>query len=78
MSIATTWPTATLGMETRYVDADAYCRLLTSRRFLERMDDHARGLRGVVDPVACVRYVVNERTLARCPRLTGADAREAR
>lgn len=53
------------GIETRFVDPEFYCRLLTSRRCLERMDDHARGLRGVLDPVAHVCYVVEERKLGR-------------
>ena len=56
---------ATPGMETRFVEADAYCRLVTSRRCLVRMDDHARGLRGVFDPNTCVHYVVEERKLLR-------------
>lgn len=53
------------GIETRFVDPEFYCCLLTSRRCLERMDDHAHGLRGVLDPVAQVCYVVEERKLGR-------------
>jgi len=52
-------------METRFVEADVYCRLVTSRRCLLRLDDHARGLRGVFDPNTCVHYVVEERKLVR-------------
>ena len=52
-------------METRFVEADVYCRLVTSRRCLVRMDDHARGLRGVFDPSTRVHYVVEERKLVR-------------
>ena len=59
---------ATPGMETRFVEADAYCRLVTSRRCLVRMDDLARGLRGVFDPIACVYYVIEERKLFRSRR----------
>ena len=52
-------------METQFVEADVYCRLVTSRRFLERRDDLERGLRGVFDPDAGVLYVVEERKLLR-------------
>ncbi len=65
MSATTTCLLATPGMETRFVEADVYCRLVTSRRCLVRMDDHARGLRGVFDPNTCVQYVVEERKLFR-------------
>jgi hypothetical protein len=78
MTATTTWPTATPGMETRFVDAEVYCRLLTSRRCLVRMDDHARGLRGVFDPMTCVHYVVEERKLVRSRptnRLAGLSVR---
>lgn len=52
-------------MEIRFVEADVYCRLVTSRRSLERLDDLERGLRGVFDPDTCVHYVVEERKLLR-------------
>jgi hypothetical protein len=60
-------------METRFVEADVYCRLVTSRRCLVRMDDHARGLRGVFDPKTCVHFVVEERKLL-CSRLPDRPA----
>lgn len=63
MSANETYLSATPGMETQFVEADAYCRLVTSRRYLVRMDDHARGLRGLLDPDARVYYVVEERKL---------------
>jgi hypothetical protein len=47
-------------MEIRVVEADAYCRLVTSRRLLLRSDDHAQGIRGLYDPASGVRYVVEE------------------
>lgn len=50
-------------METQFVEAEVYCRLVTSRRSLERMDDPGRGLRGVFDPNTGVHYVVEERKL---------------
>ena len=65
MSATETCLAATLGIETRFVEADVYCRLVTSRRCLVRMDDHARGLRGVFDPNTCVHFVVEERKLLR-------------
>ena len=65
MSATMTCSTATPGTETRFVEADVYCRLITSRRCLVRMDDHARGLRGVFDPNTHVHYVVEERKLLR-------------
>ena len=65
MSLTTIWSTAASGMETRFVEADVYCRLVTSRRCLVRMDDLARGLRGVFDPNDGVHYVVEERKLLR-------------
>jgi len=78
MSTATTWPTAAPGMETRFVDADFFCRLVTSRRCLERMDDHAQGLRGVFDPITCVHYVVEERKLVRSRRPNRLAGRSVR
>jgi hypothetical protein len=52
-----------VGTETRRVDAEAYCRLLTSRQRLERFDDHARGCRGLVDPETRIHYLIDERQL---------------
>ncbi len=78
MTATTTCRTATSGMETRFVEADVYCRLVTSRRCLVRMDDHARGLRGVFDPTTGVCYVVEERKLVRSRptnRLAGLSVR---
>ena len=66
MSASTTHLLATPEMETQFVEADVYCRLVTSRRCLVRMDDHARGLRGVLDPTTHVHYVVEERKLLCC------------
>lgn len=68
MSATTTLLSATPGMETRFVEADVYCRLITSRRRLLRMDDPARGLRGVFEPNTRIRYVVEERKLLYSPR----------
>jgi hypothetical protein len=65
-------------METRFVDADFFCRLVTSRRCLERMDDHAQGLRGVFDPITCVHYVVEERKLVRSRRPNRLAGRSVR
>lgn len=65
MSATRACSAATAGTETKFVEADAYCRLLTSRRCLERMDDPVQGLRGVFDPVKGVYYVVEERKLFR-------------
>jgi len=65
MSATQAGSAATTGMETRFVDAEVFCRLITARRCLERRDDHQRGLRGVFDPVKGVHYVVEERKLFR-------------
>ncbi len=67
MSATTRSLLATPGMETRFVEVDVYCRLITSRCRLVRMDDPARGLRGVFDLDARIRYVVEERNLLRSP-----------
>jgi hypothetical protein len=58
-------PLVTTGTETRFVEADAYCRLITSRRSLVRSDDAARGLRGLLDPARGVWYVIDEQRLIR-------------
>ena len=54
-------------LETRFVEVDVYCGLITSRCRLVRMDDPARGLRGVFDPDTRICYVVEERKLLRSP-----------
>ena len=65
MTVTTAWSMPTPGMETQFIEPDVYCRLVTSRLRLERMDDRARGLRGVYDPDERVHYVVEERKLLR-------------
>ena len=77
MSATKTYRAATPGMETRFVEADVYCRLITSRRYLVRMDDHACGLRGVFDPSTRVHYVVEELKLV-CSRLPNRPATTVR
>jgi hypothetical protein len=47
--------------ETQFVKPEAYFRLITSRRRLERSDDETRGLLGLLDLDSRVRFVVSER-----------------
>jgi hypothetical protein len=44
--------------DTEIVEPEAYCRLVTSRRRLERCEDRSKGLVGVYDPERRVRYMV--------------------
>ena len=44
-----------------HVDLGEYCRLVTSRRRLWRLDDPANGLRGLYDPRTRIRYVIDDR-----------------
>jgi hypothetical protein len=55
------------GMETKFVTGDEFCRLITSRRQLERWDDHALGLRGLLDSASAIRWVIHERQLQASP-----------
>ena len=52
-------------METKAIGAEVYCELATSRRVLLRSDDDEHGIRGLYDPEAGVRYVVDECTLEK-------------
>jgi hypothetical protein len=52
-------------METESIAADVYCELVTSRRTLLRSDDGALGIRGLWDPEAGIRYVVEDSKLLR-------------
>lgn len=45
------------------ITAPEYRQLVISNRQLLRADDLARGERGLLDPVAHVRYVIDERRL---------------
>jgi len=42
------------------VEPDEYCRLAVARLPLERCDDGARGLRGLLDPQSGIVYTVTE------------------
>lgn len=42
------------------VEPDEYCRLAVGRHPLVRCDDHARGLRGLLDPATGIVYAVAE------------------
>jgi hypothetical protein len=48
------------GRETRSVEPEVYCQLITSRRQLIRDDDLERGERGLYDPESRIRFVVEE------------------
>lgn len=47
-------------VQLRPVDAEEFRSLATSRRNLVRRDDEAQGLRGLLDPVEQVWYVIRE------------------
>lgn len=52
---------ASTDRETQLVEPEAYVDLLTSRRRLERSDDQARGLLGLLDLESRERFVAEER-----------------
>ena len=51
---------ASMEWQTQFVEPEAYLHLLTSRRSLERADDPAGGLLGLLDRESRVRFVVEE------------------
>ncbi|MCA9202687.1 MAG: hypothetical protein R3C99_01105 [Pirellulaceae bacterium] len=44
----------------RFVAAEVFCDLAVSARQLERMDDHAAGLRGLFDPATGEHYLTED------------------
>ena len=52
---------------TQPVDAEEFCSLATSRQILLRADDETQEIRGLLDPVRRVRYVISERQLFAGP-----------
>jgi hypothetical protein len=51
--------------DTRFVSPTQFCELLVSRRNLLRSDDRGAKLRGLIDPIIGVRFLVHEEELAK-------------
>ena len=58
-----TTPTFECSQRATYVEPEEYCRLVVSRRQLERHDDGDRCWRGLRDPDSQMVYYVDETTL---------------
>ena len=59
--VMTAFPSALSVRATQFVEPEAYFRLITSRKTLERSDDQEQGLLGLFDRETQVRFVVEER-----------------
>jgi len=49
--------------QSRHVERDEFCMLLTSRRKLVRANDRSAGIWGLVDPQTGERFLIDEKRL---------------
>lgn len=58
----------------KLVNADDFCKLVTSRRNMRRADDDQHGMRGLIDLNLGVRYIIDEDILSQHQRLPSSTS----